>query len=319
MHSSPLHNHLAEAWKLTLNGQKIRRFNFWGSLFDTLMLSGTLIYQIGSIWLDIMQETSDFFSWIRNFATSLIGTHWVPFITSLLIIGLAYVLMNFLVKNVFNAGLIYLIRAYNNQNERQYRIMPALTFWWKKSVKLAEYHALLFWSKPVYIFYILFWWYRFLSGNWALIGIIACIFLVALVLTRFFFEYAKYFIIINDAGIFEALSLSMTMTLENINVTWRIFFSLILVYMREIILLAGIFTLPFVISWFLAFGMAPVFLQGVFILIWLVYLLFLIIVSAMNSVIELFVETLWYSVFRENLQQDAPAHHEAHSSHSNHH
>jgi len=59
----------------------------------------------------------------------------------------------------------------------------------------------------------------------------------------------------------------MTMTLENINVTWRIFFSLILVYMREIILLAGIFTLPFVISWFLAFGMAPVFLQGVFILI----------------------------------------------------
>ncbi len=42
----------------------------------------------------------------------------------------------------------------------------------------------------------------------------------------------------------------------------------------------------------------------------LVYFAFLIIVSAMNAVIELFVESLWYSVFRENAE---------HASHGGHH
>ena len=124
---------------------------------------------------------------------------------------------------------------------------------------------------------------------------------MALVLTRFLFEYARYYIIVNNSGVFESLGQSITMTLENIGVTLRIFVSLILVYLREIILLIGIFALPFIMSWFIALGLAPIFLQGVFVVIGLVYFAFLIIVSAMNSVIELFVESLWYSVFRENL------------------
>ncbi|MCB9806523.1 hypothetical protein H6768_01235 [Candidatus Peribacteria bacterium] len=128
MSSSRLHNHLSEAWKLTLNGQKIRRFNFWGSLIDTIILSGTLIYQIGYVWLDVMHKKSDFFSWLRDFSGNLIGHHKITLITSLLLAGTLYFLVNFLIKNIFNAGLIYLIRAYINKNEREYRSMSALTF-----------------------------------------------------------------------------------------------------------------------------------------------------------------------------------------------
>lgn len=301
MHSSPLHNHLTEAWKLTLNAQKIRRFNFWGSLLDTIILSGTLVYQIGYVWLEVMQRKSDFFVWLRGLSANLLGDHGITVISSLIILSVFYFLVNFLIKNIFNAGLIYLIRAYNNKNEREYRTMSAFTFGWKKSVKLAEYHSLLFWSKPVYILYIFFWGYKFLDGNWTIISAIAIGFLFILFLTRFLFEYARYYIIAQGAGVFEAIGLSITMTLENLGITLRIFASLVLVYIREIILLVGIFTLPFVMSWLVALGLAPIFLQGVFVIIGMVYLVFLIIVSAMNSVIELFVETLWYSVFRENL------------------
>ncbi len=146
--------------------------------------------------------------------------------------------------------------------------------------------------------------------------------MVALVVTRFFFEYARYYIIINNSGVFESLGLSLTMTIENIGVTLRIFVSLMLVYLREIILLFGIFLLPFIMSWLVALGLAPIFLQGVFIFIGLVYFAFLIIVSAMNSVIELYVESLWYSVFRENVAQGHhdDAHHNNHGNgHAEHH
>lgn len=319
MSSSRLHNHLSEAWKVTLNGQKIRWFNFWWSLIDTIMLSITLIYQIGHISLDVMGKESEFFSWLRENTTAIIGDHRMTLLSSLLVVGLVYFLINFLIKNIFNAGLIYLIRAYNNQNEREYRGMRAFAFGWRKSVKLAEYHSLLFWSKPVYIVYIFFWGYQFLESNWTLISIIAGIFLVALGVTRFIFEYARYYIIAENKWVFESLGLSLTMTMENISTTGRIFLSLILVYVREIILLVGIFTLPFVMSGLVALGLGPVFLQGAFLIIGLVYLAFLIIVSAMNSTIELFVESLWYSVFRENLMHSDAVHHSGQTHHSHHH
>jgi hypothetical protein len=215
---------------------------------------------------------------------------------------------------MFNAGLIYLIKAYNDQDEKSYKTLKAVTFWWRKSIKLAEYHSLLFWSKPVYVVYIFSWWYSLLNGNLALIAIIALIFMGILMITRFFFEYARYFIVVQDEWVFSALWLSLTMAIENFGVTLRLFFSLILVYFREIILLVGIFFFPVLMSWLVALGLGPIFLQGVFIILGLVYLSFLIIVSAMNSVIEIFVESLWFSVFRENNSS-----HKAHIAHSSHH
>ncbi len=89
----------------------------------------------------------------------------------------------------------------------------------------------------------------------------AGIFVVALVITRFLFEYARYYIMLNNVGVFEALGLSLSMTLENVNVTLRIFISLLVVYLREIILLFSIFLLPFIMSWLVALGLGPVFLQ----------------------------------------------------------
>lgn len=108
------------------------------------------------------------------------------------------------------------------------------------------------------------------------------------------------------------------MTLENIGTTLRIFVSLMLVYIREIILLFGIFLLPFIMSWLVALGLAPIFLQGVFIFIGLVYFAFLIIVSAMNAVIELYVESLWYSVFLENTAHAASHATSGHGHHDDH-
>jgi len=141
--------------------------------------------------------------------------------------------------------------------------------------------------------------------------------MILLAVTRLLFEYARYYIIVNDSGVFEALGLSLIMTMENLGVTLRLFLSLILVYSREFVLLIAIFFLPFLMSWLLALGLSHIFLQGVFVLLGLVYLLFLIIVSAMNSVIEIFVESLWFSVFRENSVSHTPDPHVSH--HSPHH
>lgn len=319
MNSSLPHNFLSDAWKLTTHATKIRRFNFFGSLLDTLILSEVIVYQVAYVWIDVMGKKSEFFSWLREFwIHALGGEQRTTWITSLLGVGLIYFFINFFFKNIFNAGLVYLIDKYHKRDEKSYRTMKAFTFGWRKSVKLAEYHSLLFWSKPVYILYIFFYWYRFFEGNWWVIWIIATIFLIALILTRFFFEYAKLFITLEDNWVFDALGKSIVMTIENPLQTARLFFSLVLVYLREVVLVIGIFFLPFLISWLVALGIGKIFLQGVFLVVGLVYLCFLIIVSAANSIIEIFVESLWYQVFLENLAATHNSHSSSHSSSSHH-
>jgi len=66
MNSSHIHNHFLDAWKLTTHAVKIRRFNFFGSLIDTFMLSQVLLIQISHVWLDILGRSSEFFSLIRD-------------------------------------------------------------------------------------------------------------------------------------------------------------------------------------------------------------------------------------------------------------
>ena len=315
MNSSPLHRHFLDAWKLTTHAVKIRRFNFFGSLIDTFILSEILLIQISHVWLDVLGRSSEFFSWVRETALLILwGGHRMTWIGGVLVLGLFYFLATFVLKNMFNAGLIYLIKSYTDRDEKSYKTLKAVTFWWRKSVKLAEYHSLLFWSKPVYVAYIFGWGYSLLDGNWTLISLIALVFMCVLIVTRFFFEYARYFIIVQDEWVFSALGLSLTIAIENFGMTVRLFFSLILVYLRELVLLVGIFFFPFLMSWLVALGLGPIFLQGVFVILGLVYFSFLIIVSAMNSVIEIFVESLWFSVFRENNSS-----HASHSHHSSHH
>lgn len=129
MHSSLVHNHFPSAWALTTHAVKIRRFNFFGSLLDTLILSEVFIYQIGYVWLDVMHRKSEFFTWLRQaVGTTLGGDHSLTWFGGLIAIGLLYFFVNFVIKNIFNAGLIYLIRAYNDRDDKNYKSMKAFTF-----------------------------------------------------------------------------------------------------------------------------------------------------------------------------------------------
>lgn len=46
----------------------------------------------------------------------------------LFVVGVLYFLATFVLKNMFNAGLIHLIQAYHNRDESSYKTMKAVTF-----------------------------------------------------------------------------------------------------------------------------------------------------------------------------------------------
>lgn len=52
----------------------------------------------------------------------------MTWIGGFLLIGLLYFLATFVLKNMFNAGLIYLIKAYTDRDEKSYKTLKAVTF-----------------------------------------------------------------------------------------------------------------------------------------------------------------------------------------------
>ncbi|MEI6711018.1 MAG: hypothetical protein WCK88_01940 [bacterium] len=46
----------------------------------------------------------------------------------MLIIAVFYFLATFVLKNMFSAGLIYLIKAYTDRDEKSYKTLKAVTF-----------------------------------------------------------------------------------------------------------------------------------------------------------------------------------------------
>ena len=114
------------------------------------------------------------------------------------------------------------------------------------------------------------------------------------------FAYTKYFIVFDGKKAFEAMGESVAMAIENIEITFRLYFTLLLVYVRTLLTVIALIIFPFIISGILTY-ITIGFLQTLFIGIAVMLIVaFLLFVSHLNSVLEIFVEALWYHAFKDN-------------------
>lgn len=150
----------------------------------------------------------------------------------------------------------------------------------------------------VITFYILllriFWKEYFLS-----ISVIMGIYLLFSFCLNMFFAYAPFFIIFENKKAFEALALLNTDGNTQIRITSHLYFTL-LVYLRTIIIAIIFIILPFIISWVLAF-ITTISIKIVFLIFaWISIGWFLLFVSHLNSVLEIFMHSIWYHAYIEN-------------------
>lgn len=132
------------------------------------------------------------------------------------------------------------------------------------------------------------------------ITIMMSVYLIFAFFLNMLFAYTKYFIVFEDKKAFEAMGLSVGMAIENIEVTFRLYFTLILVYVRTLLTVIALIVFPFIISGILTY-ITIGFLQALFIGVAIFLIVaFLLFVSHLNSVLEIFVEALWYNAYKEN-------------------
>jgi len=134
------------------------------------------------------------------------------------------------------------------------------------------------------------------------ISIGAIIYLVFAFLVNILFAYAKFFVIFEHKKAFEAISLSVRMALHNLDITFHLYFTLLLVYIRTFLTAIAFMVFPFIVSALFTYITISI-LQIISITILaLLFIAFLVFVSHLNSVLEIFVEGIWYNAYRKNKQ-----------------
>lgn len=120
--------------------------------------------------------------------------------------------------------------------------------------------------------------------------------------------------------------------MRNIGITTQLYFTMILLYLRTILVAIFFLVLPFVASGIVAFFTlmsVKLFLLSIF---GVVSLVFFIVIVHLNSTLEIFIEATWYEAYQLCKKEDAEnghgehndshghdTQHDTHDSHDTHH
>jgi hypothetical protein len=287
-------NIVIPSWELVNKASVIKKFNFLPSLLSTIYLSVIVLYQVAYTYIIIFQKKDEFFSLVIDFI------HQSYFIEIIIwaIIGL---LLYLLLQPIAEAWILFMIDAFSKKDESKQKISYGISQWLLNFLPLFEYHNFMWLFRLLSIVTFYFLLLRVFWQDYAVpISIIMGIYLIIAVWINLLFAYTKFFVIFEKKSVFEAISESTKMSLNNMDVTWKLYYTLFLVYARVIISIIVFTVFPLIFSVLFAYVTTQIFFIAWLSIIWVIFVLFLLFISHLNSVLEIFVEALWYNAYIEN-------------------
>ncbi len=288
-------NIVIPSWELVNHATSIKKFNFFPSFLSTIYLSVIVLYQVAFSYIYIFQKKDEFFWLVIEFFHK---DYFIEVVICVVVWLIAYLLL----KPISEAWIVCMVDWFAKWEEPKQKVMYWVSQWLLNFLQLFEYHNFMWLFKLLSIITFYFLLLRLFWSEYAvIISIIMFFYLVFAVLINVLFAYTKFFIIFEKKHIFEAISLSTKMTLMNMDVTMKLYYTLFMVYARVI------FTLIVFTAFSLVFSalFALISTQKIFFAIWvgmllLIFLAFLVFTSHFNSVLEIFVDALWYNAYNEN-------------------
>lgn len=305
------------AWEVASSNVAIKIFNFFPSLLSSIYLSLILLYQVAWSYINVFGLKDQFFGWVVNFVHN---GYFFEVATAAVVFFLLFIFVTPLAEG----GLIALIdrtdRHGNSESTMGYGISRGL----KHFLPVFEANNIMALFKLLSIitftlFLIRLMGVKYLSLILTGIGIY---FFVAMTI-NIVLAYTRFFIVLEGMKAYDAIVASAGMALDNLRITAKLYLTLLLVYVRTLLTVLVFILLPFVLS--AIFTYVTIASIKILFLIILILLLvgFIVFISHLNSVLEIFVETLWYRAYIDNKSRAVPAssdHHDdhGHDDHSGH-
>lgn len=295
------------AWEMVTRFHSLKKLNFIPSMVGTLWLFLIVIYQITFTYVSVFHKKDEFFSVLYQF----LHTEYVFEVAGSL--ALIFILYIFL-EPIATGGLIEMIDSYKKTNGEKYH----RSFQWffdglRHFLPIFEVQNLTSIFRPLSVitFYILLlriFWVTYFQA----ITIVMGIYLFFAFFINMCFSYSKFFIIFEGKSAIESLSASTSMTVRHIGITGKLYFTMILLYLRTLIVALIFLVLPFALSSIVTF-FTIVEVQVILVVIFsIISIVLFIFIAHLNSTLEIFIEATWYGAYRMCEEED----HTLHGGHS---
>jgi hypothetical protein len=306
------------AWELITEFHSLKKLNFIPSFFGMLWLFLILIYQITFTYVFVFHKKDEFLGTLASFA------HKEYF--NEVLIGLAGIFLLYMIlEPIALGGIIQMIDSYRKHGkEKAHHTFQGIFDGFRHFLPIFEVQNITAIFRPLSIitFYILLL-RVFGLGYFTSITITMAVYLLLAFFINMCFAYSKFFIIFEGKRALESLSASTGLAVRHIGITGQLYFTMILLYLRTIIVALIFLVLPFIVSSIIAFftimAVKMIFL-GIFAIISLILFIFIV---HLNSTLEIFIEATWYEAYQLCKKEDAEyggptEHHDENAHHDDH-
>lgn len=281
------------AWEMVTKFDSLKKLNFIPSFMGMLWLFVILFYQLTFTYIYIYNKKDEAMEVLAKFL------HNDYFGETILVLGSIFILY-MLLEPIATGGMIEMMHSYKQHKwEKNRRSWQWFFDGLRHFLPIFEAHNLTAIFRPLSIitFYILL--LRVFGREFIVpVSVVMGIYLLFAFCINICFSYAKFFIIFEHKKAVESLSASTGLAMRNIGITGRLYFTMILLYLRTILVGIIFLVIPFLISSFLAFLPTIFGLKLFFLVIFLIIsiVLFIFIVH-LNSTLEIFIEATWYEAY----------------------
>lgn len=293
------------AWEVASSNTTMKIFNFFPSLLSTVYLSLILLYQVAWTYINVFGLKDQFFVLVIDFV------HTGYFLEIMLFV-LGFFLLFILVTPLAEGGLIALIDRVDRSGSDEHLTSYGIGRGLKHFLPIFEANNIMALFKLLSIVTFTLFLIRMIGTEYIseiLMGV-GCYFLVAITI-NILLAYTRFFIVLEGMRAFDAIVASAGMALENLSVTVRLYLTLLLVYVRTMLTVLAFILFPFLLSAVFTY-VTVASIKTLFVgILFLLLFGFILFVSHLNSVLEIFVETLWYRSYLDNKMR-AHAGHESH-------
>jgi hypothetical protein len=288
-----------QAWEMVTRFSSLKKLNFIPSLVGILWLFLVLIYQLTFTYVIIFKQKDRFIELLSDFI------HKDYFAEVLIGLGILFLLYLFLAP-LAEWALVEMIHSYRrSEGQKLHRTFQGIFDGLRHFLPLFEAHNVISVFRPLAVitFYILLL-RLFGKAYFVPITYIMSVYLIFSFFLNMCFAYTKYFIIFEDKWVIQSLSLSTGMAIRHIGITIQLYYTMILLYLRTILVAIIFLVLPFLVSSIVTF-FTILWVQMILLVIFgIVSLVLFIFIVHLNSTLEIFVEATWYEAYQLCKKED---------------
>jgi len=282
---------LLEAWNLSKDDLRIRKFFFFPGLLSVIFLTFLLVYQSIYTYVVIFHKKDKALELILNFFHS-------TYITEIIISWIIFILIYLLIIPITEWWLIKYLQKKDIDWEAS--ISASMWVWVYNFLPLFEYNNMFSEFKFISILNAYLFMIRFFDGKYIeqLFYIFIVIFLISIVINTLF-AYSKYIIVLENKWVFESIKDSMKMAILNNVTTLRLYIFMFLLNIRVIVNFIIFLIFPIIISVTIWFITTKIFLTLAIVFITSLFILFVIFLWYLSWALEVFTTAIWYYAYKK--------------------